>query len=77
MPVAFQNPDPVTLFGLILFLYFLPLLQNKYHSLSPKLLLTSAQISTQFPVHEFIIVVIIIIIIIIIIIVLIELKFNE
>ena len=42
MPVAFQNPDPVTLFGLTLFLYFLPLLQKKYHSLSVTVLLFSA-----------------------------------
>jgi hypothetical protein len=42
MPVAFQNPDLVTLLGLMLFLYFLPLLQKKYHSLSPALQLASS-----------------------------------
>ena len=41
IPVAFQNPDPVTLFGLMLFLYFLPLMQKKYHSLSPTVLTSS------------------------------------
>jgi hypothetical protein len=35
MPVAFQKPEPVTLLGLMLFRYFLPLRQKKYHSFSP------------------------------------------
>ncbi|KAF3773771.1 Mitochondrial import inner membrane translocase subunit [Nymphaea thermarum] len=35
IPVAFQKPEPVTLLGLMLFLYFLPLMQKKYHSFSP------------------------------------------
>ena len=38
MPVAFQNPEPVTLLGLMLFLYFLPRRQKKYHSfVSPEI----------------------------------------
>lgn len=35
VPVAFQNPALVTLLGLALFLYFLSLGQQKYHSFSP------------------------------------------
>jgi hypothetical protein len=41
MPVAFQNPEPVTLLGLMLFRYFLPLRQKKYHSFSPPAVLAS------------------------------------
>jgi hypothetical protein len=44
MPVAFQKPEPVpvTLLGLMLFLYFLPRRQKKYHSFSPEIELDSA-----------------------------------
>jgi len=41
MPVAFQNPEPVTLLGLMLFRYFLPRRQKKYHSFSPPAVLAS------------------------------------
>jgi hypothetical protein len=43
MPVAFQKPkpEPVTLLGRMLFRYFLPLRQKKYHSFSPPTVLAS------------------------------------
>jgi hypothetical protein len=40
--VAFQKPEPVTLLGLMLFRYFLPRRQKKYHSLSMEIVLASA-----------------------------------
>jgi hypothetical protein len=43
MPVAFQKPAPVTLFGRTLFRYFRPRRQKKYHSLSPATMFASAQ----------------------------------